>query len=329
MIGNGSIDLSLSNIWKSWFDFRKGKRKTKELEYFQYHLEENLWWLYVDLNNGKYRHGGYRHFTIKEKKRRDIAVASIRDRICHRLVYEYLVCAFDKTFIYDAWSCRKGKGVIGAIKRTGVFLKKYPKCYVWRADISKFFDNVDQSVLLRIILRKIKDKKAIRLIENIINSYSCGQFKTVGLKGIPIGNLTSQIFANIYLNGFDRFVKYELKPQFYLRYGDDFIIGARSRIKINRLRTEAIDFVNNELKMKINQKNDIIVPCRKGLIFLGVEIYPTGAGLRMKDFQLMSEWLNLNNIASYYGIVKQHAFKEMNIFSWMIFNKFKIYPIIL
>jgi len=321
MIGNGSIDFSLSNVWKSWFLFRKGKRKTKELESFQYHLEENLWRLYVDLNNGKYRHGGYRHFTIKEKKRRDIAVASIRDRVCHRLVYEYLVSVFDKTFIYDAWSCRKDKGVVGAIERAESFLRKYPKSFVWRADISKFFDNVDQSALLGTISRKIKDEKAIWLIENIIRSYSRGGLKQTGRRGIPIGNLTSQVFANIYLNEFDRFVEHQLQPQSYLRYGDDFIIIARSRTEIETIRPRAMDFLSDALKMEINRKNDIIVPCRSGLFFLGVEIYPTGRRLRKSFWQLLDERLDLKNVASYFGLVRQHDCKKMNLLNWMIYNR--------
>ena len=321
MIGNGSIDFSLSNIWKSWFKFRKGKRITKALGYFQYHLEENLWRLYVDLNNGKYRHGGYRHFTIKEKKRRDIAVASIRDRVCHRLVYEYLVAVFDKTFIYDAWSCRKDKGVVGAIKRTELFLRKYPGSFVWRADIKKFFDNINREKLIEMVSRKIADKKAIWLIKEIINS---GNKKQPDGKGIPIGNLTSQVFANIYLNEFDRFVKHEMKPQFYLRYGDDFILISNSRVKTEAIKRQATVFLHNALKMEINRKNDIIVPCRNGLHFLGVEIYPTGRKLKKSVWQSLNKKLDLKNAASYSGLVSQHDCKRTGFLSWMILNKMQI-----
>ncbi|MCK9186315.1 reverse transcriptase [Candidatus Gracilibacteria bacterium] len=117
MIGNESIDLSLKNIWESWFAFRKGKKATDELHSFQYYLEKNLYELFEDLNSGKYRHGEYRKFIVCDNKRREISVANIRDRIVHRLVYDYLEKIYDKTFIYDAWSCRKGKGLIGAIER--------------------------------------------------------------------------------------------------------------------------------------------------------------------------------------------------------------------
>ena len=172
-MGNVSIkiDLSLSNIWRSWFKFRRGKRKIKELEDFQYFLEDNLWRLYADINENNYTHGPYQHFTVNDSKRRDIAVAAVRDRVIHRLVYEYLVQIYDCTFIYDAWSCRKDKGLTGAIDRTENFFKKYPKGFVWRADVTKFFDNVKQDILGDLLSRRVKDAKATRLIEIIIASY--------------------------------------------------------------------------------------------------------------------------------------------------------------
>lgn len=175
-MGNVSIeiDLGLSNIWRSWFMFRRGKRKNKELANYQYSLEDNLWRLYADLNEDKYIHGPYQYFTIQESKRRDIAVASVRDRVVHRLVYEYLVSIYDRTFIYDAWSCRIGKGLTGAINRTEKFFRKYPKSFVWRADVTKFFDNVRQDTLLNILSRRVKDKNARRLIKIIIASYKMG-----------------------------------------------------------------------------------------------------------------------------------------------------------
>lgn len=171
-MGNVSIDFSLNNIWHSWFKFKSGKKITKEFDYFQYYLEDNLWWLYLDLNQNTYQHGPYRHFTIIESKRRDLAVATIRDRVIHRLVYEYLLPIYDPTFIYDVWSCRKNKGLLGAINRTQEFIKKYPNSFIWRADVSKFFKNVKQDVLLAIISRKITDAKALRLIQEIIISYN-------------------------------------------------------------------------------------------------------------------------------------------------------------
>jgi len=168
------MDLSLANIWHCWQLFRRGKKDTREIDEFSYYLEANLLSLYHDLNDGSYQHAGYRTFIVTDNKRRHIAVASIRDRVAHRLLYEYLVKIYDKTFIYDVWSCRKGKGVLGAIQRAQKFLNKFNKSYAWRADITKFFDNVDQAVLLDILNLKIKETKPSRLLKQVIDSYRFG-----------------------------------------------------------------------------------------------------------------------------------------------------------
>ncbi len=165
------IDLSLANIWQGWFKFRRGKVKTPELEIFTYSLEENLRQLYFDLVSGRYHHGGYRKFIVTDNKRREISVASIKDRVVHRLLYEYLTRIYDKTFIDDVWSCRKGKGLLGAILRTQKFLRRYSNSFVWRADIRKFFDHVDHNTLLRVLSLRINGI-AFNLLKEVIESYS-------------------------------------------------------------------------------------------------------------------------------------------------------------
>jgi len=170
MIGN-SINLRLKNIWRSWFNFHKNKNMTAELHEFQFYLEKNLFELQRDLDSGRYRHGAYRKFTVCDNKRREISVSGIRDRVVHRLLYDYLVPIFDKTFIYDAWSCRTGKGLLGAIERAQEFLRKNPRAYVWRGDVRKFFDSVDQAVLVKLIQRKVSDPKALWLIWEVIGSF--------------------------------------------------------------------------------------------------------------------------------------------------------------
>ena len=144
---------------------------TAELHNFQFYLEENLFKLQAGLENGTYRHGGYKKFTVCDNKKREISCAGIRDRVVHRLLYDYLVPIFDKAFIYDAWSCRKDKGLIGAIERAQEFLRKNPRAYIWRADIKKFFESVDQKVLLRLIQRGVSDPKALQIIREVITSF--------------------------------------------------------------------------------------------------------------------------------------------------------------
>lgn len=186
-MGSELINLGLGSIWGAWFEFRKGKRMSLEMHEFQYNLEDRLFDLYNDLNNGTYKHGPYRHFVVCDNKRREISVSSVRDRVVHRLLYDYLTPIWDKTFIHDAWSCRKGKGLLAAIERTQKFMQDYPHAYVWKADIKKFFDNVDHKILLKIIARKINDPKALGLVKTVVMSFTTGSSSWGGvvLSGCP------------------------------------------------------------------------------------------------------------------------------------------------
>ena len=144
---------------------------TAELHEFQFHLERNLFELQRDFGGGAYRHGSYKKFTVCDNKKREISVAGIRDRVVHRLLYDYLVPIFDKTFIYDAWSCRKGKGLLACIERTQKYLTAHSHSFVWRADIRKFFDSVDQEILILLIERRVLDPAALRIIRETVFSF--------------------------------------------------------------------------------------------------------------------------------------------------------------
>lgn len=302
MIGK-SIDLGLGSVWHAWFEFRKGKRMSEEMHEFQYYLEERLLELHQDLNNGTYKHGPYRSFTVCDNKRREISVSSVRDRVVHRLLYDYLIPIWDKTFIYDAWSCRKGKGLLAAIERTQQFLNAHPHAYVWRADVKKFFDNVDQHVLFELLKRRVKDRQTLLLIREVLKSY---QSSREGV-GMPIGNLTSQVFSNIYLNELDRFVSHELKPIAYLRYGDDFLVFDMDLKNLQRMQKEATAFISNELKLTMHAKNNLIVKARDGLKFLGVELWSSGRRLSKRNQSRIDARLNLRNTPSYHGVVAKHG----------------------
>ncbi|OGZ68600.1 MAG: hypothetical protein A3C50_04170 [Candidatus Staskawiczbacteria bacterium RIFCSPHIGHO2_02_FULL_43_16] len=319
-MGSSSIDLSLSNLWRSWFAFKRGKKSTQELERFNYYLEENLYSLHQDLNVGTYKHQPYKKFIAVDNKRREILVASIRDRVVHRLMYQYLVDIYDQTFIFDVWSCRKEKGLTGAIERTQDFLNKYPRFFVWRSDVKKFFDNINHRRLLDIISLRVSDKKAVDLLKEIIKTYA--QAGSVG-KGIPIGNLTSQIFANIYLNELDRFIKHLIKPIAYLRYGDDFIIISENVEKLKEIREATIRFLEDDLFLKINGKSDIIVKAKWGLKFLGVKVFPKGRRLNNRNLQRIHDRISLKNVSSYAGLLKKHSnTRKIKYFNWLLLEKF-------
>ena len=165
------LEFTIGNVYKAWSDFRRGKRKTAELQQFSYALERELYALLRDLEERKYVHGGYLSFEKNENKRRTISVAPMRDRVVHRLLYDFLVLVYDKTFCFDAWSCRKEKGLLGAIERVAGFARRYPRAYVWRADIKKFFDSVSTEKLVALLERKITGN-ALWLAKSITDSYS-------------------------------------------------------------------------------------------------------------------------------------------------------------
>ena len=316
MTGKEAIDLGLSNIYHSFFEYRKGKKPSIDLENVQYNLEHELFVLCKDLNSGSYKHGEYRKFVICDNKKREISVASVRDRIVHRLIYDYLTEIYDKTFIYDTWSCRKNKGLIGAIERTQIFIKKYADGFIWRADISKFFDNVDHNTLIEILKTKIIDRKTLSLLEKIIRSFNTGKSK-----GMPIGNLTSQIFSNIYLNEFDRYIKHTLRCKTYVRYGDDFIVFSRNKKDLIRIREKAVCFLKDKLSLNMHPKNDFIITTKQRLKFLGVQLFPNGRKLSKRNLRRLARKLHPKNVASYSGIIRKHSNKKaIKKFQWMLIN---------
>jgi RNA-directed DNA polymerase len=322
MIDKDCINLGLENIWQSWLNYRKGKQVSRALLRFQYNLEDEIIKLHADLNSGKYKHGGYRSFIVCDNKRRKISVAPIRDRVIHRLIYDHLVGIYDKTFIYDAWSCRKRKGLIGAIDRTQQFLKSFPNSYIWQVDIRKFFDSVNHEILINILWRRIEDERTRHLLREVITSFESQHEKQ---KGIPIGNLTSQIFANIYLNELDRFIKHKMKPLRYLRYGDDFIVIERDFVKLMTIKRATTLFLSRKLKLKLNPKKNHIKKVEQGMNFLGVVIYRKGRVLNKRNRLRIMKKLTAKNINSYYGLIKQHENqKKMKKFSWQLIERLNI-----
>ncbi|HZL07609.1 MAG TPA: reverse transcriptase/maturase family protein [Candidatus Dormibacteraeota bacterium] len=282
-------------VYKAWLAFRKGKKPTGSIDRFAFGLENYLAHLSDELTNKSYAHGGYKEISLTEKKRRDLAVASVRDRVVHRLLYDHLLVKFDTGFDPDVWSCRTGKGLHKCLDRTQKLLRKYDASYVWRADITKFFDTVDQKVLVGCLTRRIgHDETAMWLCQEAIDSYNVQP-----ARGIPIGNLTSQLFANIYLNEFDRYVRHTLKPQAYVRYGDDFLLFYPTRRQTRQARETAAKFLKNNLGLKLNPKNDIVIAARSGLKFLGHMI--TGENLAVDDYttRRVLKRIDRHNASSY------------------------------
>ena len=256
--------VAYDELYATWRAFRRHKRPSRAIDEFAYAIEHNLETLASGITQRTYRHGPYQQVVVQEKKRRDLAVASVRDRVVHRLVYDQLVGVFDRTFDPDVWSCRPKNGLHGCLKRTQSLLRRWPHTYVWRMDITKFFDHVKHERLQQCLARRPLPPDLHWLCQQIIDSFHCQP----GV-GIPIGNLTSQIFANIYLHEFDRYARHTLKPLAYVRYGDDVLMWAKNRADAEALRRQSVQFLGETLGLHVNPKNDYIVPARRGLHFLG------------------------------------------------------------
>lgn len=264
--------ISIENLFQAWDGFKKEKRSKKDVQVFERFLEDNLFNLHFKLKTKTYRHSSYTAFNIYDPKFRHIHKAKVEDRVVHHLVVSVIDPIFDKTFIYDSYSCRKSKGMHIAVKRLFEFVRKVSKnytgnCFALKLDIKKFFENIDHAILFDLIRRKVKDEDFLWLIENILQSFSKD-------KGIPIGNLTSQIFANIYLNELDQFVKHQLRIKYYLRYADDFIILDSDKELIYRYTSILANYLKNGLKLELHPQKITIRKYNQGIDFLGYIVLP-------------------------------------------------------
>ncbi len=259
---------SFENIHLAYLKARKDKRYKKDVLIFSFDLEENLLKLRKELIYDQYLPGGYREFIVHDSKKRLIKAPLFKDRVIHHALCNIIEPIFDRSFIFDSYACRKGKGSHQAARRAQVFMRKSGTPYYLKKDISKYFDSINHEILLSLIERKVKDKGVIRLIESIIHSSDSGKEGV----GIPIGNLTSQLFANIYLDCFDQFVKHSLRSSMYLRYMDDFIFFGTKK-DLQEISEQVDLFLIQELLLKINPKKDIIGPSNKGLDFVGYVIF--------------------------------------------------------
>lgn len=268
--------ISIENIFQAWSGFRKGKGTKRDVQILERHLEDNIFDLHNKLKNKTYKHSTYKDFYVNDPKRRHIHKSNASDRVLHHLLYRHLYEIFDKKFIYDSYSCRKGKGTHKAVirleKLTRIVSRNYTReCWALKLDIKKFFDSIDHNFLKVLIHRSVKDKDINKLIDEVIDSFHSEVGES---NGIPLGNLTSQIFANIYLNELDQFVKRTLKVKYYLRYADDFIILDSDRRHLDTYLNSINEYVQNSLKLELHPKKIIISKLTWGIDFCGYIVLP-------------------------------------------------------
>lgn len=216
--------VSVENLFFCWDQFKRGKKKRKDIQQFEVYLEDFIFELHEELIAGRYQHNPYKKFYVFDPKERHISKACVRDRLVHQMLYATLSKIFDPTFIEHSLSCRSGKGTHKGITHLNQFLRKISQngakqCFFLKMDIQRFFDSVDHVLLKRLIRKRIRDKRVLTLVDKIIDSFVFQEID--GRKiGIPLGNVTSQLFANIYLHELDLFVKETLRKKFYLRFCD-------------------------------------------------------------------------------------------------------------
>lgn len=296
--------ISLENLFAAWREFRTGKRSKPDVAAFGDQVEKHLVALAFDLKGGTYRHRQYARFVVYDPKRREIAKASVRDRILHAAICRVVVPVFDRGFIFDSYASRVGKGVLAANDRFDAFVRKCSRngtrdVFVLKADIRRYFDSIDHEILFEILGRHLRCESTLRLLRCIIDSFAV----TPG-KGIPLGNLTSQLFSNAHLDPFDQFVKRELGIRYYIRYADDFIVLSDNRESLGRIRSRLEEFLSCQLSLFLHPKKTRVVRFQKGVDFLGKVHFRFHRVLRMNTKKRSIRRITLRNAASYIGLTR-------------------------
>ena len=294
--------LTYENLMKAHLLSRKGKNYKNEVILFNLKQEEYIRWLYEQLKNGTYKHGGYRIFYIQYPKKRKIEASRYIDRIVHRwIVDSFLNRYFVSQFINTSYACIKNRGmhkasidVQNAMKHCKRIWQNY---YILKMDIRKYFQNIDKDILMKILKRKVKEEKILNLLEKIVYSNS-------GKKGLPIGNYTSQIFANIYLNEVDQYIKHKLKIKYYFRYMDDSVIFVKTKDEAIQTLDKIRDFLKVNLELELNDKTQIF-KSKQGINFCGYKINEYRLKLRdrgkkaiKKKVKYLKEEVKKGNISS-------------------------------
>ena len=285
---------SYENLEKAFKKARKRKTLKPYVQEFEKELEINLMKLKAELSLHIYKPKPLETFILRDPKTRKISRSAFRDRIVHHALCNVIEPILEKPFIYDSFSNRVGKGAFKAIKRFEHFSRKVTKnnsriAFVLKADIKQYFEDVDHTILLSILKKKIPDPRIIWLIKTILSNYVSKKQN----KGIPLGNLTSQFFANVYLNELDQFVKHKLRAKYYIRYVDDFVILDKSYETLEKYKKEINIFLDQKLALKLHPDKSRIIPIRKGVEFLGMRIFPYHKLLKKKNLRKFQKKLQL------------------------------------
>jgi RNA-directed DNA polymerase len=253
----------LKNLYKAFWKAGKGRRYTPTVMTYRAHLEVNLLKLQAEILSGNVQVGDYQYFTIHDPKEREICAASFSEQVMHHALMNVCHERFEKAQIFDSYASRLGKGSHAAVERAQTYSQKYS--YYLKLDVKKFFASLSHDVMRFQLQQLFKEPKLLHIFDQIISSY-----ETFPKCGVPIGNLTSQYFANHYLNGLDRYIKVHLKIKGYVRYMDDMVLWADNKMQLQNAAAAIVEYVRFVLKMEL--KPLVFHPMKQGLPFLGYQI---------------------------------------------------------
>lgn len=284
--------FDIQNLHEAYYKASKNKRFTPGYIDFRKNSEKNLEKLRQSLLDGSYTHGKYRHFTITDPKQRLISAAPFPDRVIHHAIMNVLEPVFERQFVFHTYACRKGKGTHAAARYAFKCAKS--SAYFLKLDVKKYFDSIDHAVLKQLLCRIIKDGRCLSLLFCVIDSYKVsfgGDAASEREKGLPIGNLTSQFFANFYLSLLDHFVLEKLKPKAYVRYMDDIVIFGDSLLRLKQIFKSVEVFCSEKLLLSL--KMPVFGKCRNGIPFLGWKLSSQKISVLKKTKRRMSQKLSL------------------------------------
>ena len=322
---------SESNLISAFKKARKGKRKKDYVISFESDLDRNIKLLQSQLRLKIYRPHKLKKFIIRDPKTRTIHASIFRDRIVHHAIINLIQPIYEKIFIYDSFASRKFKGTHIAVKRFECFIKKVSsngrkvkkpfnnnsiRGFVLKADIKHYFATINHEILISILRKKIKDEDFINLIKIVLDNFDT---KIKG-QGVPLGNYTSQFFANVYLNRLDYFVKHRLKAKYYIRYVDDFVILHKDKKVLLESRSKIEKYLKN-LRLELHPEKSEIYPLRNGITFLGYRIFYHYKLLRKRNINhflmKLNEKINLYRC----GLIEKEDLESF-LQGWFGYSKF-------
>ncbi len=270
---------------------------------FELRLEENLFKLHRELVLGTWKPDPYTAFYMQDPKLRLIHKASVRDRVLYQAVYRSLYLLFDRGFIHDSYSSRNGKGTHSGVDRFEIFVRAVTANhrkpgFALKCDIRKFFDSIDHGALLSLIAQKVSDSKLFALVKKIVT-----HFETAPGKGLPLGNVTSQLFANVYLNELDQFAKHKLKAKRYIRYCDDFVIVDSSPERFEECVLQLGAFLKTKLSLELHPRKVVIRDLRHGVDLLGYVALPQYRVVRTRTKRRILARVSPKSLMSYLGVL--------------------------